>query len=109
MPYVIAATWTVKPGEVETVLDLLERNAAESRQEPGCILFWIHRAVDDPRTFFLYEQYESQDALAAHSQTEHFQRYVLGDAVNRLESRRRQIYEVVSDGAGPQAMSGDQR
>ena len=78
--------------------------AAESRKEPGCILFRVHRSVDDPRTFFLYELYETQEALAAHSQTEHFQRYVLGDALDRLESRRREIYELVDaePGAGGQ-------
>ena len=49
------------------------------------------------RTFFLYEVYESEAALQAHSQTDHFRRYVLGDALDRLESRRREVYEVIDE------------
>jgi quinol monooxygenase YgiN len=111
MPFVIAATWHAKPGEEEQVLGLLHTMAAESRKEPGCLLFRVHRSVDDPRTFFLYELYETQDALKAHSETEHFRRYVLGDALNRLESRRREIYELVDAErrASPQATDGAQR
>ena len=95
MPYIISATWKAKPGEDEAILGLLRTMAAESRKEPGCILFRVHRAVDDPRTFVLYELYETMEALQAHSQTAHFERYVLGDALNRLESRHREICELV--------------
>jgi quinol monooxygenase YgiN len=95
MSYVIAATWKAKPGEEEAVLGLLRRMAVESRKEPGCMLFRVHRPLDDPRTFFLYEQFESQEALGAHSETDHFRRYVLDDALNRLESRQRLVLELV--------------
>jgi quinol monooxygenase YgiN len=108
VPYVIAAQWNAKSGEEDAVLGLLWTMAEISRNEPGCLMFRVHRAVDDPRTFFLYEVYESQEALAAHSQTEHFKKHVLGDALNRLESRRREIYEVM-DAAAPQATDGVQR
>jgi quinol monooxygenase YgiN len=111
MPFVIAAQWNAKPGQEDSVLGLLRTMAGLARNEPGCLLFRVHRSVDDPRTFFLYELYDTQEALAAHSQTAHFKRYVLGDALNRLESRRREIYELVDaePGGAPRATDGAQR
>lgn len=95
MPYVVTAAWKAKPGEEEAVLDLLERVAAASRLEPGCLLFWIHRSLEDGRAFFLYEQYSSQGAFAEHAASEHVRKLVLDDAVNRLEVRRREHYELL--------------
>ena len=95
MPYVVVANWKAKPGEEEACLELLRKISSASREEPGCILFWVHRSTEDPRSFFLYEQYESEDAFRAHASSDHVRRYVLEDAVNRLELRRREILDLV--------------
>jgi autoinducer 2-degrading protein len=95
MPYVIAAKWKAKRGEEDAVLDLLQRAAAASRQEPGCLLFLIHRSPEDAGTFFLYEQFASEEAFTAHTESAHFKELVLGDAVNRLAERRREIFETI--------------
>ena len=95
MTYVVAAQWRAKDGEEERVADLLARNASLSRQEPGCLMFVGHRSVEDPRNFFLYEQYVDEAAFQAHTETEHFKNIVLGDVVPRLESRERAFYEPV--------------
>ena len=92
MAYVLAATWRAKEGEEEAVGRIIERMVPLSRAEPGCRMFVAHRSVDDPRTFFLYEQYDDEAAVKAHSETEHFKEHVLGDAVPRLESRERAFY-----------------
>ena len=44
-------------------------------KDPGAITYNVHRAVDNPNTFLIYEQYENQDALKYHGQTEHFKAY----------------------------------
>jgi quinol monooxygenase YgiN len=95
MAYVVCATWKVKPGEDEAVLDLLGQVSRASTAEPGCLLFTVHRSLDDPSTFFLYEQYESRVAFEAHAASEHVRRLVLENAVNRLESRRREPFEII--------------
>lgn len=95
MTYVVCATWKVKPGETEAVIDLLGRIRRASAQEPGCLLFWVHRSLEDPTTFFLYEQYASEAAFQAHAASDHVRRLVLEDAVDRLESRRRERFEMV--------------
>ena len=93
MTYVVAAYWRAKEGEGDYVADVLARNAALSREEPGCLVFIGHRSVEDPRNFFLYEQYVDEAAYRAHNETEHFKTLVLGEAVPRLESRERTYYE----------------
>jgi quinol monooxygenase YgiN len=101
MTYVVCATWKARAGEEPAVIDLLDKVSRASVQEPGCFLFWVHRSVDDPTTFFLYEQYASEAAFRAHAASDHVRRYVLEDAVHRLESRHRQVFDLVSQPTKP--------
>ncbi len=95
MPYVVTATWKAKLGEEDAVLDLLRRIAAASRLEPGCLLFWIHRSLEDRSIFFLYEQYVSEEAFREHAASAHVRELVLDDAVNRLDIRHREFFETI--------------
>jgi quinol monooxygenase YgiN len=99
MTYVVCATWTVKPGEEAAVIELLSQISQASEAEPGCLLFRVHRSLDDPATFFLYEQYASEAAFQAHAASDHVRRLVLEDAVHRLESRRREPFEIIGRAA----------
>lgn len=95
MAYVLVARWVAKEGEEANVRAALEQLAGPTRAEPGCLMWQPHRDPDDPRVFFFYEQYEDAAALEAHGASEHFQRYGAGDAIPRLESRERTIYETL--------------
>ena len=95
MTFVVTAIWRAREGEEEHVAEILATNAALSRQEPGCRMFITHRAVDDPRTFLLYEQYDDEAAFKAHTETQHFKEHVLGNAVPRLENRERAFYNTM--------------
>ena len=95
MAYVVTATWKARAGEEAAVEALLGKVAAASRDEPGCLLFWTHRSVDEPGRFFLYEQYASEAAFQAHAASEHVRTFVLEDAVQRLDERRREMYETL--------------
>ncbi len=95
MPYVVTATWKAKPGEEAAVEALLARVAAAAREEPGCLLFWVHRSTEDAGAFFLYEQYASEAAFREHAESSHVRELVLDDAVHRLDERRRAIYETI--------------
>ena len=92
MTYAIAATWRAKEGEEERIREILEAVAPASRAEPGCRLYQAHRSADDPRDFFIYEQYDDEAAFEAHAQTDHVERHVRGDAAPRLELRERAIF-----------------
>jgi len=92
MAYVVAATYRAKEGEEERIREILELMAAPSRAEPACRFYQAHRSPEDPRTFFLYEQYDDEAGYRAHMASEHFERHIKGEAIPRLESRQRAFY-----------------
>jgi quinol monooxygenase YgiN len=92
MAYAVAAMWRALEGQQDEVRRILEQVAPLSRAEPGCRMFVVHESPDDPRTFFLYEQYDDESAFQAHAASEHVRRHVLEDAVHRLEHRERTFY-----------------
>ncbi len=91
----VVARWVAREGEEEAVEELLRVNAEASLGEPGCRMFEVQRSLAEPRAYLLYEQYDDEAAFAAHRETEHFQVYVLGDAVNRLDERSATFYETL--------------
>ena len=72
---VLAVSWKSKPGHEAEVAELFRKLTAESRTEPGCLMYQVHRHKDDPAHFFIYEQYKDEAALEAHRNTPHFLEY----------------------------------
>jgi quinol monooxygenase YgiN len=95
MAYIVAATYRCKEGEEDTIREILQIMGPSSRQEPGCLFYQAHRSPDDPRVFFLYEQYVDESGYEAHQATPHFERYIKGEAIPRLESRERAFYVTI--------------
>jgi quinol monooxygenase YgiN len=95
MAYVVAATYRCKEGEEDTIREILETMGPPSRQEPGCLFYQAHRSPDDPRVFFLYEQYVDESGYEAHQATPHFEQHIKGEAIPRLESRERAFYVTI--------------
>ena len=93
--FVIAAQWYAKDGKADDVARLASEMISHSRSEPGCRLFMVNRSVDDPRKFLLYEQFADKAAFEAHTQTQAFKDIVLAQIVPLLETRVRDIYELV--------------
>jgi quinol monooxygenase YgiN len=93
MGFVLAVTWVARPGEEARIEEILRTVAPLSRAERGCLQYVAHRSTQDPRRFFLYEVYRDEAAFSEHNESEHFKRYVLGEALSRLESRERVYYE----------------
>ena len=85
----LATTWEAKPGEAEAVAVILQQMAQGANSEPGTLVFWPHRSAANDHVFFLYELFADDAAFAAHQQTEHFQRLVLGEALSKLAKRER--------------------
>jgi quinol monooxygenase YgiN len=55
-----------KIGREAEVAAIFEKLTAESRKEPGCVMYQVHKHKTDPRRFFIYEQYQDDAALEAH-------------------------------------------
>ena len=93
MAYVVLATWTAKDGEQNAVADLIKTMVPLSRAEPGNLRYDAQVSADDPHVFVIYEQYADEDAFSAHRNSEHFQQYVVGDVLARLESRTVRFFD----------------
>jgi quinol monooxygenase YgiN len=69
---VLAVTWMAKVGRESEVITVFDKLSAESRKEPGCLMYQVHKHKTDPRRFFIYEQYKDNAALEAHRTSPHF-------------------------------------
>lgn len=69
---VLAVTWMAKVGHEAEVEALFAKLTEESRKEPGCVMYQVHRHRTEPRRFFIYEQYKDDAALEAHRTAPHF-------------------------------------
>lgn len=93
---VLVAKYHVKPGHGDEVVAALRRMAPLVRQhEPGCLLYLVHRAQDNPDLFLLYEQYADEASFVGHRSTPYFQEIIEGMIVPLLEQRERELYEQV--------------
>jgi quinol monooxygenase YgiN len=100
MAYVVSALWRAQEGEEGRIARIIEELTEPSRAEPGNLFYQAHRSLDDPRLFYLYEQYVDESGYQAHQESEHFQRLVVGEAIPHLESRERAFYETMVDDRG---------
>jgi hypothetical protein len=57
MPVILYAEFTAKPGSESQVETLISGLAEKVRREPGNAEFTVYRERDDPRKFFVFEQY----------------------------------------------------
>ena len=78
------------PEDRAEIAATLRLHASASRQEPGCVYFLPHQLESDPDTFLIYEQYRDPEALAAHRETPHFQKYVAGILYKKMLDRSRE-------------------
>ena len=95
MAYVVAATWTAKPGSEDVVIQALKELTPPSREEPGCRFYQAYRDPEEPLVFRLFEIYDDEAAYQAHGASEHFKRIGLERAIPVLESRERAFFETI--------------
>ena len=64
-----------------------------SRREPGCRVYEVHRSLEHPRTYLIYEQYDDFVALEAHRQTGHFAQFGKNGLMTVMEKRTAATFE----------------
>ena len=72
---IISAIITIVEGKGDEYQKKFIELAPKVRNDPGAITYVLHRNIDNPDQFFVFEQYESRDAIDYHSSTEHFKAY----------------------------------
>jgi quinol monooxygenase YgiN len=75
--YFISAGIEMTAGsKLEQVETELQKLVAQTREEPGCILFEIRQNLKEPTKFTLWECWTNPDALAAHFEAHHTKAYL---------------------------------
>jgi autoinducer 2-degrading protein len=90
---VLAVIWMAKVGREGDVTSIFAKLTEESRKEPGCSVYQVHRHKTEPRRFFIYEQYKDDAALEAHRNAPHFLQYVRKDLPKIADRVEGNLYE----------------
>lgn len=65
----------VKPGHIDDFVNASTVNHQHSIKEPGNLRFDLVQDANNPTKFVLYEAYESEEAAAAHKDTDHYKKW----------------------------------
>ncbi len=90
---VLAVTWVARTGREAEVAALLSKLTEESRKEPGCVMYQVHRHRTEPRRFFIYEQYKDDAAIEAHRAAPHFMQFARKDLPKMADRTEGNLYE----------------
>lgn len=82
----LAVTFVVRAGAEERAANCFRMLTEHSQAEPGCQMYLFHRSPDDPRKFFVYEQYDDEAALDAHNKSAYYAQYVRKELPPLVES-----------------------
>ena len=66
MPVILYAEFTATPGSESQIEALISGLAEEVRREPGNTEFTVYRERDNPRKFFVFEQYLDEASFETH-------------------------------------------
>ena len=82
---VVCALITTVEGKGDEYQESFKRVATKVHKDAGVITYVLHRKIDNPDQFFVFEQYEDEKAVKYHTSTEHFNTY------------RQEIADIVKD------------
>jgi len=68
---ILYAEFTAKPGSESQVETLISGLAEKVRREPGNTEFTVYQERDNPRKFFVFEQYLDEASFDAHISAEY--------------------------------------
>ncbi len=95
---VVAGTATIHPEHWDEAVQRAQQMSATSEAEAGCISYRIYVNPTERDTFFIFEQWETAEALTKHFQTSHFQEFGAYLATVLNGNMNIQRYEVSSVG-----------
>ncbi|WP_121823424.1 putative quinol monooxygenase [Halostella salina] len=84
------------PERIDDAKDLVADLAERSRDEPGTVRYRAMTDLDDDSTIRFFEQYEDEAAWRAHTETDHYRRFV--DRLPDLVDGSMESINVLTDG-----------
>jgi len=80
----------------QRVREYLQKLAAASRQEPGCVTYVPHFVEEGPPTMLIYEQYSDEAAVDHHRSSSHFAQYATDGLYKVMTSRKLERLEALA-------------
>ena len=77
---VVVGSFTAQPGKEQEAEAAIQALVGPTHAEEGCVLYALHRGVDDPRRLAFVERWASREQLDRHLQSQHVQQ-----ALTRVE------------------------
>lgn len=71
----IVAIMKVKPEAMKDIMPIFQAIVQGSQEEEGCISYNLHQDINDPTTFIMLEEWQSQDAIDFHNATDHYKAF----------------------------------
>ena len=68
---VVVGAFKVNQGKEEEALEAFKALVEPTHSEDGCILYALHRGLDDPSRLTFIERWESREQLDAHLESDH--------------------------------------
>ncbi|MCM3570303.1 putative quinol monooxygenase [Neobacillus mesonae] len=91
----VVAKGKLKPDvKAEEYIRISRELVAETRKEEGCISYALFEELNDPSIFTMLEEWENEEALEKHNQTEHMKR-IIPELSKLRESMEVNIYREV--------------
>jgi quinol monooxygenase YgiN len=72
---IVAGTATIKADKLDEAMQKAQHMAELTEAEAGCISYRIYVHPVEQTTFFIFEEWDSPEALTRHFQTEHLQAF----------------------------------
>ena len=72
---VVAAMLKVLDGKGDELEQEINKLVPKVLEEPGVITYLVHRGIDNPSKFFVYEKYKSKEDFVYHCTTPHFKEF----------------------------------
>lgn len=72
---VLHVSLPIDPSRRDEAIDLISHLVEQSNREPGAIDYRAAVDITDENTIRIFEQYEDEDALESHTNTDHYQEF----------------------------------
>jgi len=89
--HAIVVTYVIAPGREDEAAAHIAACIEPSREEAGNIRYHAYRSKEDPRRFFLFEEYVDEHAFAARCETPHFEQHIKNGVKKMADSRTAEI------------------
>lgn len=94
---IMAVSAPIKPEHRDEMIQAAITVQDATRKESGCITYTFHTEVADPNKFFVYEVWESSEALDAHMKQEHTRTFLEKVGKTAAGSMNAERYDVPAD------------